>query len=67
MFFNVFCDVLSSKCEASPGYDTTGIQPVVKNSQIFELTSGFQYKIYEIRGCSKCENRLRHESCFSSK
>ena len=41
------CVLWCSKCEASPGYDTTGIQPVVKNSQIFELTYGFQYKIYD--------------------
>ena len=41
------CVLWCSECEASPGYDTTGIQPVVKNSQIFELTYGFQYKIYD--------------------
>ena len=38
-----FNDVLSVK--VPQGYDTTGIQPVVKNSQTSELTSGFQYKI----------------------
>ena len=42
-----------SKCEASAGHRVIQYQ-----------TGGSKC---EIRGWSKCENRLRHESCFSSK
>ena len=39
----VFKALWCSKCEASQGYDASGIQPVVKNNQnIF-----FKYKIYD--------------------
>ena len=52
--FNTLYMIMSggcSKCEASAGHGVIQYQ-----------TGGSKC---EIRGCSKCENRLLHESCFS--
>ena len=57
----VFKALWCSKCEASQGYDASGIQPVVKNNQnIYFLIQNIWLWLTMPTGCSKCEASAGH-------